>query len=351
MTLFSVSISNFRFNPGVGNLATFSQFVFVAGHGLIFTSKFFTVKRNIELKDYMTLVSMFFISNVCSNYSLNFYIPMPLHMIFRAGSLLTNMIMGILILKKSYDFWKYFSVTLITVGIILCTAMSGLSLEQENSSSVNGESFDVLVWWSVGICLLAFSLLIAARMGIYQETLFKKYGKHAQEALFYTHLLPLSGFLLMINNIRDNFLLTLKSENLTVLNVKIPEQLVFLIVIVLTNYICISSVYVLSTECSSLTVTLVVTLRKFLSLFFSIIYFKNPFTLYHWIGTGFVIVGTVIFTEVVTKVCQSAIIESPKIRCERRNKLQQTLYNFCKKTFMSWKAKINSDILPMVRVV
>lgn len=70
------------------------------------------------------------------------------------------------------------------------------------------------------------------------------------------------------------------------------------------RYICISSVYFLTTECSSLTVTLVITLRKFASLLFSILYFSNPFTLYHWIGTLLVFIGTIIFTEIPQKVQQ-----------------------------------------------
>ena len=68
---------------------------------------------------------------------------------------------------------------------------------------------------------------------------------------------------------------------------------------------CIGSVYVLTTECTSLTVTLVVTLRKFLSLIFSILYFKNAFTIYHWVGTTLVFTGTIIFTEVLPKIRQS----------------------------------------------
>lgn len=68
------------------------------------------------------------------------------------------------------------------------------------------------------------------------------------------------------------------------------------------RYLCISSVYRLCAECSSLTVTLVITLRKFVSLIFSILYFKNPFTIYHWVGTSLVFAGTVIFTELPQKM-------------------------------------------------
>jgi UDP-xylose/UDP-N-acetylglucosamine transporter B4 len=75
----------------------------------------------------------------------------------------------------------------------------------------------------------------------------------------------------------------------------------FLIGNTLTQYVCISSVFVLTTECASLTVTLVLTLRKFISLIISIIYFQNPFTLWHWIGTSLVFAGTLMFTNFVQK--------------------------------------------------
>ena len=43
---------------------------------------------------------------------------------------------------------------------------------------------------------------------------------------------------------------------------QIPKLLLYLIGNTLTQYICISAVFILTTECASLTVTLVVTLRK-----------------------------------------------------------------------------------------
>lgn len=65
---------------------------------------------------------------------------------------------------------------------------------------------------------------------------------------------------------------------------------------------CIRGVFILTTECTSLTVTLVVTLRKFLSLIFSILYFQNPFTVWHWVGTAVVFLGTLLYTEVWSSV-------------------------------------------------
>lgn len=294
-------------DPGGGNLITFSQFAFIALHGFIFTSKCGTAKTHIKVWDYALLVVMFFVTNVCNNYAFDFNIAMPLHMIFRAGSLITNMIMGIIILKKVYTLDKYISVIMITLGIIICTIMSsqeikkyGVSDEEQLSPSEN------FFWWTLGIALLTIALFISARMGIYQEVLYKTHGKYPYEALYYTHLLPLPAFMFLYSNLHEHWLIALNSKPLLLpsyLNfISIPCVLFYLIGNVLTQYLCISSVYYLTTECNSLTVTLVITLRKFASLLFSIVYFQNEFTLYHWLGTLLVFIGTIIFTQVLPSI-------------------------------------------------
>ncbi|XP_065081929.1 UDP-xylose and UDP-N-acetylglucosamine transporter [Ochlerotatus camptorhynchus] len=295
-----------KIDPGSGNLITFLQFLFIALEGFINTSKCGTVKPRIGLKDYLILVAMFFVTSVCNNYAFDFNIPMPLHMIFRAGSLIANMIMGIVILRKQYALSKYLSVGMISAGIVICTIISGKDVKSTQTVE-NAEQEDpvtVFFWWAVGISLLTLALFVSARMGIYQEVLYKRYGKHPKEALFYTHLLPLPFFLLLTTNIWDHIKIANASAlyDVPILNIGIPIMWVYLLGNVLTQYICISSVYVLTTECTSLTVTLVVTLRKFVSLLFSIVYFSNPFTIHHWIGTLLVFTGTIIFTEVIDKV-------------------------------------------------
>lgn len=109
---------------------------------------------------------------------------------------------------------------------------------------------------------------------------------------------------------------------LPLIGLSLPSQWVWTIGNVVTQYICISSVYVLTTECSSLVVTLVVTLRKFVSLLFSIVYFNNPFTIYHWIGTILVFVGTIIFTEVIPSVQKSLTKPQSKEKLIDRKKVE-----------------------------
>ncbi|KAH8265171.1 hypothetical protein KR044_011598, partial [Drosophila immigrans] len=298
-----------QIDPGAGNLITFLQFLFIALEGLIFTSKFFTVKPKIALKDYVVLVVLFFGANVCNNYAFNFNIAMPLHMIFRSGSLMANMIMGIILLKKRYNLRQYSSVAMITAGIILCTLVSSGDVKDNTHHSLKVDtSYSDFFWWSVGIALLTIALLVTAYMGIYQEVIYKRHGKHPNEALFYTHMLPLPGFLVMASNIAQHWSIAVNTEAValavpgTSWSLSFPLILFYLLCNVVTQYICISAVYVLTTECASLTVTLVVTLRKFVSLLFSIMYFRNPFTLSHWLGTILVFFGTILFANVINQV-------------------------------------------------
>ncbi|XP_034485829.1 UDP-xylose and UDP-N-acetylglucosamine transporter isoform X2 [Drosophila innubila] len=158
-----------------------------------------------------------------------------------------------------------------------------------------------MFWWLVGVLLLVLALFISSYMGITQELLYRRHGKCAREALFYTHLLPLPAFLFLHDNIRTHWTLALESDPYRIQllgGVAVPLLLFYLIGNVLMQHLCISSVYYLTTECSSLTVTLILTLRKFVSLVFSIVYFDNPFTLYHWLGTVLVFVGTLMFADI-----------------------------------------------------
>lgn len=215
---------------------------------------------------------------------------------------MANMLLGVVILGKQYSMSKYVSILMITAGIITCTYSSTSSKSVEGGDEEKEES-----WIMVGISLLTFALFMSARMGIYQEVVYSKHGKHPREALFYTHALPLPGFLLLAPDILNHWNIVMSSAPLPIIPF-VPSMLLYLIGNIFTQYLCISAVFVLTTECASLTVTLVVTLRKFLSLLFSIWYFNNPFTTLHWLGTLLVFGGTLLFSDI------------PKLLREKREK-------------------------------
>ncbi|XP_074429285.1 nucleotide sugar transporter SLC35B4 isoform X2 [Larus michahellis] len=186
--------------PGCGNIVTFSQFLFIAVEGFIFETNFGRKKPAIPIRYYFIMVAMFFTVSVVNNYALNLNIAMPLHMIFRSGSLIASMALGIIILKKRYSVYKYTSIALVSLGIFTCTFMSAKQVASDSSLNED-DGPQVFLWWLLGIAALTFALLMSARMGIFQEMLYKQFGKHSKEALFYNHALPLPGFLLLAPNI------------------------------------------------------------------------------------------------------------------------------------------------------
>ncbi|XP_064399731.1 UDP-xylose and UDP-N-acetylglucosamine transporter-like [Halichondria panicea] len=288
-------------DPGAGNIITFFQFLFVSLEGVVFVSHFFRVRPVIPIRKYIFMVMFYFFVSIVNNYALNFNVPLPLHMIFRSGSLVANMVMGILILKKSYSASKYVAVFMIFVGISLATFASAQYMNGESSDEGTSSetSYTSIVTMTIGIVMLLTALFGSARMGIFQELLYKEHGKHPREAMFYTHALPLPAFLILGTNIWSRIISFSASEPISlVYTLTIPKMWFYVICNCITQYVCIRGVFVLTTECPSLIVTLVVTLRKFVSLVFSIFYFNNPFTITHWLATLLVFSGTALFTGV-----------------------------------------------------
>jgi len=284
-------------DPGSGNLITFSQFLVISLEGFLTTLRCGKAKINVPMKEYITLVVFFFLVSTTNNIAFNFNISMTLHLIFRSGSLMANMILGMIILRKRYSPLKYISVAMISVGITICTIASGKDIGESSTLPVDG-GFSDYFWWVCGISILTFALFMSARMGLYQEVLYQRHGKHPREALFFTHFLPLPGFALLYSDLAAHITIANNSAPIDLLGLAVPCIWFYILGNVLTQCVCINSVFVLTTECPSLTVTLVVTLRKFLSLVFSIFYFNNPFTMAHWLGTFCVFAGTFIYSDI-----------------------------------------------------
>ncbi len=107
---------------------------------------------------------------------------------------MANMVLGMLLLHKRYTPTKYLSVIMITIGIATCTIMSAQTVKGKDDGAKEADGEVVtdtdenweMVRWFIGISMLTFALFMSARMGIYQEVIYKKYGKYPKEALFYS---------------------------------------------------------------------------------------------------------------------------------------------------------------------
>lgn len=149
--------------------------------------------------------------------------------------------------------------------------------------------------FSTGLIILLVAQILSAVMGLYTEETYKIYGPHWRENLFYSHLLSLPLFLPFAGSLTTQFGKLAKSPPLqwhsspesdpgyygveiwlpTQTLHKIPSQLAYLAANVLTQYACIRGVNLLAAASSALTVTIVLNIRKLVSLLLSIWLFGN----------------------------------------------------------------------------
>lgn len=254
----------------------------------------------IAVHHYFPLVLLNLGSILSNSASLNQGIPIPLNMIFKSSSLIANLFLGVLFLHHRPPPGKYCAAVVITLGLILCTYEDYRVRRavEEQAEVVMAEKMDTPGHATgsqpLGIAFLSLSLLLSAGIGIYQESLVRRFGKYSDEALLYVHLLSLPLFCLVAFSDLLHHWTIFTACLFDPCSPTLPNYLTLILLLctVASQFGCISCVYRLATECTSFTVSLVVTNRKFLSLMFSIYYFGNVFTVKHYLGSGMVFAGT-----------------------------------------------------------
>lgn len=316
--------------PASGMLLTFVQFLFVAITGYISQldrdhPPLFLRPNKVPLRRWMINIILFFTINVLNNHAFSYNISVPVHIILRSGGSITTMIAGFLYGKR-YSRIQILAVLLLTIGVVTAAwtdaqdkafggggnsaknleSLDNLdgsdspgSSENPGGSDGSGSSGDAAatdhgVRFLTGLAILFIAQVMSAIMGLYTEETYRKYGPQWRENLFYSHLLSLPLFLPFLPSLINQFTRLANSAPLTlpwgdtldsapvaaglrksVERVQVPSQLVFLVLNVLTQYACIRGVNLLAAASSALTVTIVLNIRKLVSLLLSIWLFGN----------------------------------------------------------------------------
>lgn len=298
-----------KVEPASGTLLTFVQFLFVAITGYIsqfdWTRPPFFIKPNrVPIRRWLINIVLFFSINVLNNHAFSYDISVPVHIILRSGGSITTMIAGGLYGKR-YSRIQVVAVLLLTVGVVTA-AWS----DAQSKDTVTQDSEDSAPKFSTGLAVLLIAQILSAIMGLYTEETYSKYGPHWKENLFYSHLLSLPLFLPFSRSLISQFVRLANSRPLTppplaghvnlsgipvpvrqrIEGVYIPSQVAYLALNVLTQYACIRGVNLLAAASSALTVTIVLNIRKLVSLLLSIWLFGNR------LATGTLIGAIVVFS-------------------------------------------------------
>lgn len=306
-----------------GTLLTFLQFLFIALIG--YTSHFdlssgpsrlFLKPNRVPLKRWLVNIALFFTINVLNNHAFSYNISVPIHIILRSGGSITTIAVGYL-WGKRFSRTQITSVLLLTVGVITAawSDQQNKSAEQDaGKQPPAGEAQRPS--FSYGLAVLFFAQVLSAVMGIYTEETYRQYGPQWKENLFYSHFVALPLFIPFIPSMARQFGRMAGSEPLqlpwshlgqlegehehwgenggwegiakSTLGVRIPSQLFYMALNVLTQYACIRGVNLLASTSSALTVTIVLNVRKLVSLLLSIWLFGNKLSPGTIIGAGIV---------------------------------------------------------------
>ena len=282
--------------PGSGTLITCTQFfltsLFSLKPHLDFSrgiKHLYLKPRAIPLQRWLFYTVIFLAINVLNNKAFDYKISIPLHIILRSAGPVTTMAVGYLAGRR-YTKTQIVAVTLLFLGVaqaaVADARSKGAQISFVQSATTSQSDF------FAGFGILYLALLLSAIMGVYTDRTYAKYGRdHWNENLFYSHTLSLPFFMLYWPDLLAQSQALLSSPSMLMfiasphqarvssvfhgLMARTPVQLVMLLMNGLTQYLCIRGVSLLSAKSSSLTVTIVLNVRKLVSLMLSIWLFGN----------------------------------------------------------------------------
>lgn len=272
-------------------------------------------KRRVPLLPYLIQVALFFVLSTLNNAAFAYHIPMTVHIIFRSGGMIVNLVLGWLLAKKRYTLRQVMSVFIVTLGIVLTT----LSASKPKSEATTAQTTEVSLY-AQGIAILSLALLFSGFLGLVQDWVFARYITPTesqvasdpdvlpswQENMFFLHTLGLPLFLFSKDNIVGE--LSRMSVGVPVSSctipygvqhyipayaLTIPSIFIHLFLNTITQLLCVIGVNRLTGRVTSLTVTLILTVRKAVSLLLSVAVYGGQANAQMWAGAALVFLGTI----------------------------------------------------------
>ncbi|KAJ6584669.1 UAA transporter [Mycena capillaripes] len=287
-------------NSRIGSALTFSHVAFITAQSLP-TFLFFPPghrlprlkPRQVPLGHWAAQVLLLTTSTLLYNWAFAYNVQVSILIVFRSAGLAVSMLFGFLFAGKRYTIMQVVSVLLVSAGVILATLArpsSAAATTKKGGHIV--QSAEDLQRYTMGISMLTVSLVLTGLFGLLQERTYRTFGPCWKEGVFYTHFLSLPVFLFLardvqqgIRSLSDSTSDTSAMASWLVLGLNLCSQLV-----------CVSGVNKLSSQVSSVSTNIVLTVRKAISLCFSVWWFGNPWNVELGIGASMVFCGSLLFT-------------------------------------------------------
>jgi len=277
-----------KMNPRIGSALTFSQMLFITIQSLPSFLSFPAPSllprlkpRQVPLTQWALHVLLLTTGSLLNNWAFAFDVPLTVQIVFRSAGLAISMLFGAFFLKKRYSTTQVISVIMVSAGAILA-ALSRPPVRSRKNAEDSRK-------YIIGVAMLVISLLLTSALGLLQERTYQKYGPCWREGVFYSHCLSLPIFLFLIPDVKQGVYSLSEGSHPYTSYLIMAGNLV-------SQLICVSSINRLSSQVSSVSTNLVLTIRKALSLCFSVWWFGNGWTTQLGIGAGMVFFGSFIFS-------------------------------------------------------
>jgi UDP-xylose/UDP-N-acetylglucosamine transporter B4 len=316
-------------DPNSGNLLTLSAvlmvlFQSIPGRVQSVAGAFRPKPLAAPLKSHMLFALLWVTMSVLANYSFAYKISVPIFTLVRSCNIIATVFLGWLIFGERYSMWQLVCVSAVSVGIFLASAGELMTLtpvqpaacldchtpsridprDVDAGSDSSDPNSNEIATWFIGIAMLAFVQLTQGALGHIQAGFYKRYKDLApknelcDEYLFTSHVAALLPFLWMREDIiaatRSAFL----SEPVPFLPVPVPSRVAWLLINNVSQTICLKGVFRTSASFSALSLTIILSVRKFFSVLVSIVWFSNPWTVFHSIATVLIFGGAFAYSQV-----------------------------------------------------
>ena len=244
---------------------------------------------------------------------------MPVHTIVKSCGLPMTLIVGYFGFGYRPGLTKLVSVIIITIGTIMFSLSDKQKAMQQCTSCVAGVP-PILHNWDIGIAKILLGLIFSAFAGNVQQRALAQHGPDPLEPVFMTNLMSLPISLFALTMAKDSAIRWAQASPLKVspwalvvlfFNPHMPLLLLYcmapatfvvalsydriqvpavlaLIAAIISQTMCIIQVYDVATHSTALTTTTINTVRKFLSMVISTLFFQHFFDSYQWAGIAMV---------------------------------------------------------------
>ncbi|RHY33331.1 hypothetical protein DYB32_001709 [Aphanomyces invadans] len=306
-------------DPRSGPFLTFVQFVSIA------VMTFPTSTRiAVPIAYHGGLSFLYFVSSRANSFAHACGLSFPLLNLFRASTPMASLATGYLVFRKGYAPHQFVGVLLISLGIGFTSYMDPSSHGGSNRATLCTDETGSLICslpvlqstlalvghWRLGIALLLVGLVVGSILGHLQNLVMHMHatpGKPhpAEESMFFMHAFAL--LLIAFGDGQDmrttwTTWTTFLDDDASTFRPVLATLVALVAVNLVTNYVCIRSVYSLASVVSTVSLQVILTFRKACSVVFSVVYFGQPFAPSQWFGSTFVFVGVLVYANVFKRV-------------------------------------------------